>query len=229
MKKLLCGLNRIRNQIVTRIFQCLGRNTVKDEFHHSKLYWQERYAQGGNSGEGSYGQLAKYKANFVKNILASYDIESVIEFGCGDGNQLSLVEYPRYLGLDVSETAISRCRKKFHKKRNYTFELMDNYSIEYFDLALSLDVIYHLVEDDVFDRYMVDLFSSASKYVLIYSSDFDTEGNAHVRHRKFSNWVSTQQPDFQLISYEKNPFNTTQQECKSHPLSSADFFFFVRN
>jgi hypothetical protein len=105
---------------------------------------------------------------------------------------------------------------------------MDSYSIEYFDLAISLDVIYHLVEDEIFEQYMVDLFSSASKYVLIYSSDFEVEGNAHVRHRKFSNWVAVQQPDFQLIYYEKNPFNTTQEKWKGHPISSADFYFFVR-
>jgi len=202
---------------------------VENEFQHSKLYWQERYASGGNSGDGSYGQLARYKANFVQSILSSNDIESVIEFGCGDGNQLSLVEYPRYLGVDVSETAISHCRKKFHKRRNYSFELMDNYSIEYFDLAISLDVVYHLVEDNVFDQYMSDLFSSASKYVLIYSSDFDAEGNAHVRHRKFSNWVAAQKPEFQLISYEKNPFNIAQEDWKGYPLSSADFYFFVRD
>jgi hypothetical protein len=90
---------------------------VENDFQNSKQYWQKRYASGGNSGGGSYGQLAKYKAKFIEGILTSYNIESVIEFGCGDGNQISLVEYPRYLGLDISKSAISRCRKNFHNKK----------------------------------------------------------------------------------------------------------------
>jgi hypothetical protein len=40
-----------------------------------------------------------------------------------------------------------------------------------FDLELSLDVIYHLVEDEVFDAYMRSLFAHAGRFVVIYSSN----------------------------------------------------------
>ena len=36
------------------------------------------------------------------------------------------------------------------------------------ELALSLDVIYHLVEDTVYESYMGQLFDSATKYVIVY-------------------------------------------------------------
>ena len=39
----------------------------------------------------------------------------MVEFGCGDGNQLSLAQYPRYVGLDVSRTAIGLCQRRFAK------------------------------------------------------------------------------------------------------------------
>jgi hypothetical protein len=37
--------------------------------------------------------------------VAERRIRSVIEFGCGDGNQLGLMRYPSYLGLDIEPCA----------------------------------------------------------------------------------------------------------------------------
>ena len=54
-------------------------------------YWEGRYQSGGNSGSGSYNLLAQYKANFINEFLISHRIQSAIEFGCGDGNQLSFM------------------------------------------------------------------------------------------------------------------------------------------
>src|ERR1700689_4886366 len=71
---------------------------------HSPSYWDSRYAGGGNSGDGSYGNLAKFKASVLNQFVAENRIASVVEFGCGDGNQVSLAEYPRYVGIDVSPT-----------------------------------------------------------------------------------------------------------------------------
>ena len=53
-------------------------------------YWENRYKNNGNSGAGSYGRLAEFKADVINNFIAENKITSVIEFGCGDGNQLSL-------------------------------------------------------------------------------------------------------------------------------------------
>ena len=36
-------------------------------FPGSAEYWENRYAYGGSSGQGSYGRLAKFKAEVVKN------------------------------------------------------------------------------------------------------------------------------------------------------------------
>lgn len=36
------------------------------------------------------------------DFVRARGIDSVIEFGCGDGAQLALAEYPAYGGIDVS-------------------------------------------------------------------------------------------------------------------------------
>ena len=69
----------------------------------SKKYWQERYVKGGNSGAGSYGEFASYKANVINNFVRDNNVETVLELGCGDGNQLALFDIPVYVGQDISE------------------------------------------------------------------------------------------------------------------------------
>jgi len=97
----------------------------------------------------------------------------VIDFGCGDGNQLSLANYSKYIGFDVSPTAIKVCKKRFAHDNSKSFFLygslcfVDNHNIFQADLTLSLDVIYHLIEDDLFNDYMISLFSSSKRFVII--------------------------------------------------------------
>ena len=100
-------LKRIARRIP--FVHALGRKYSRRVFPGSQPYWERRYARGGDSGAGSYGRLAIFKAEFVNSFVRDHGIRSVIEFGCGDGNQLSLAEYPSYFGLDVSRSAVEAC------------------------------------------------------------------------------------------------------------------------
>lgn len=167
----------------------------------SAAYWEERYATGGNSGNGSYGPQAEYKAEFLNRFVREHQIETVIEFGCGDGNQLSLAEYPFYLGIDVSPTAIEMCQRHLHIAGQRVFLCRPDSTTPLpfvADLALSLDVIYHLVEDDVYEAYMRDLFAAGQRYVIIYANDVEGETRHHVRWRKFSDWIRDNAPEWRL-------------------------------
>ncbi|GAO39048.1 hypothetical protein SCH01S_25_00280 [Sphingomonas changbaiensis NBRC 104936] len=205
----------------------LNRWLDAKKFDTSEDYWEERYRTGGNSGPGSYGRLAEFKARKINAIVAEKGIRTVAEFGCGDGNQLLLADYPSYVGFDVSETVLQSCRVKFKEKKNFSFRHASSYSGEKFDLSMSLDVIFHLVEDDVFHKYMANLFSASDKYVLIYSSDFDDSGEfgAHVKNRDFKRWVGKNAPEFVLESRISNPFpfNGDHEET-----SFCDLFLYKR-
>lgn len=194
-------------------------------------YWERRYASGKTSGSGSYGRLAAYKADFLNNFVKNHEVTSVIEFGCGDGNQLGLAEYPRYFGYDVSMTAIEKCRGLFPNDASKTFHLSSEYAGEKADLVLSLDVIYHLVEDDLFDSYMHMLFEAADRYVIIYSSNdhLMQDVNQHVRHRRFTDWTA-KRSDFRLISRIENPYHVRNKppEAAQTEFAPSDFYIFKR-
>jgi len=195
----------------------------------SGRYWENRYAAGGTSGAGSYGELAQFKARVLNELVVTEGIRSVIEFGCGDGNQLSLAEYPVYSGLDVSLTAVQTCAKRFSSDRTKSFFLYspegfyDNGGILRADLALSLDVIYHLVEDAVYAKYLQHLFSSAGRLVVIYSSNYEGPISRHERPRQFTNYVSQHFPAWKLESVIQNehPYVAATEQG-----SQADFYIY---
>lgn len=176
-------------------------------------YWEQRYRDDGTSGLGSYGILARVKARFINDYLQRHAVESVVDFGAGDGNQLRLLRIPRYVGLDVSETAIQRLRQQFAGDSSKRFVHCNGTAISgdaslHADLGLSMDVIYHLIEDDVYARYLRDLFYCARRHVIIYSSDSNSRirVSPHVRHRKFTTDVQARFPEWRLEEVHRNPF-----------------------
>jgi SAM-dependent methyltransferase len=198
-------------------------------FPGSSSYWEHRYRQGGNSGSGSFGRLAEFKAEILNNFVKKMGVQSVIEFGCGDGAQLALAEYPRYVGIDVAEGSIIACRKRFAGDATKAFYLSSKMpkDLGRFDLALSLDVIYHLVEDEVYYAYMRSLFAHSGRFVAVYSSNLVAPSDApHVRHRFFTEWVKANEPQWRQTAHFPNPYPF--DPARPTETSFADFYFFER-
>lgn len=168
-------------------------------------------------GAGSYNELAEFKAEIVNGYVAKHGVGSVMEFGCGDGNQLALAQYPVYTGFDVSPRAVELCRERFRGDATKRAEL-----------TLSLDVVYHLVEDALFESYMRTLFDAADRFVIVYSSNAEIreEGQAaHVRHRNFTTWVESNRPAWELVEHIANRFPPSGPGSRG---SLADFYVFEK-
>jgi hypothetical protein len=190
---------------------------------NSTNYWERRYLEGGDSGRGSYGRLAKFKADKLNTIIDNFKITSICEFGCGDGENLKKYNIENYTGYDISEKIINDNKLKFSQFNFF------NYNTEYesslYDCTISFDVIYHLVSKEDYKLYMHRLFMSSKKYVLIYSSNFNSIDfeNPHVRHREF---VCDVPKKFTLVKKISNkyPYN------KNNPgnTSLADFYLFKK-
>jgi len=173
---------------------------------NSKLYWEDRYKNGDNSGLGSYGDEANFKSDYINNFIKNFDIKSINDFGCGDSNQISMfVGFKKYTAFDVSKTILDLCINKFKSDNRFTFVNNTN-DMSLSDVTFSLDVTYHVVEDKYFDEYMHNLFRLTNKYVLIYSINSDNSSGfaEHLKNRKFVDWVNTNYPNFELI--DNKPF-----------------------
>ncbi len=195
----------------------------------SKNYWENRYKQKKTSGAGSYGRVAEFKANIINEFVLKNNIHTVIEFGCGDGNQLTLSNYQDYIGFDVSNHAIQICKNKFKNDATKRFYNLKKYTDEKFnaELVLSLEVIFHLIEDKIFEDYMKSLFMTASKYVVIFSSNYDESVAPHVKCRQFTNWIDENVSD-EWILKEKilniYPYDYMNEENTSF----SDFYIYKK-
>ncbi|MCX2716502.1 class I SAM-dependent methyltransferase [Helicobacter sp. MIT 21-1697] len=234
----------INDKVLQNILESYPALRQKMKFDSSE-YWENRYKdfnathntlRGGGgynigaSGAGSYNNLAAFKAKVLNEFVKEEQVQSVLEFGCGDGNQLSLAQYPRYIGLDVSKSALTHTSAKFSADSTKAFYLVDEFLATHPDfsaeLTLSLDVIYHLIQDEVFDEYMKNLFAHSRKFVGIYSSNKDEFLAFHVKHRKFSAWIEANAKEWELYKFIPNtyPFD----EKNPNHTSFADFYFYKK-
>jgi hypothetical protein len=193
----------------------------------SAEYWDTRYRGGGTAGAGSTGNLARFKAGVVNGFVAANAIHSVIDMGCGDGSQLEWLEPPAdYIGVDPSPAALALCAARFPERRFVSPEALPD--LPRAELTMSLDVIYHLVEDTVFAAAMRALFDKATRFVVIYASNQDAAWpSPHVRHRRFTDHVGETQRDWRLLAHLPNPFPF--DSARPDHTSFSDFFIYGKN
>ena len=192
----------------------------------SSAYWEARYGAGGTSGAGSSGRLAAYKAATINRFIAENNVRSMIDIGCGDASQLALLNPPDdYVGVDVSPTALARCADRHPGLCFITPEQLP--TIPPAELTLSLDVLYHLIEDSVFAVTIKTLFTWATRFVVVYASNVDAAWtSAHVRHRCFTDHVARTEPAWRLLAHLPNPY--PYDPARPNETSFADFFIYGR-
>ncbi len=215
--------------LISRLLGAIYVKYLRIKFPGSESYWENRYENGGNSGRGSYGELAEFKAEVLNGFISKHGVKSMIEFGCGDGNQLEFVQCDKYHGFDVSLGAVERCRQLFSADTNKRFDLVSDYDGAQAKLVISLDVIYHLIEDFVFENYMKRIFSASAEYVVIYSSNTNDQALLqvpHVKHRKFTDWINKNIEGWHLVERVRNRYS---HEVDSGEGSIAEFFVYEKS
>jgi 2-polyprenyl-3-methyl-5-hydroxy-6-metoxy-1,4-benzoquinol methylase len=184
----------------------------------SKQFWVDRYEVGGNSGAGSTGRLNEFKTLFLNSLIEKFNITSIIDLGCGQGAILQNLRVSKYVGFDVSEKVIVELKESWQNCKNFEFRTTSDV-LEPQELSLSFDVIFHLIEDEIYSEYISSLFSLSKKYVLICSSNTNRDDPEyatamHVKHRIFTDDVPS---NFQLTEQHDNifPYLSTSPEDTS--------------
>jgi 2-polyprenyl-3-methyl-5-hydroxy-6-metoxy-1,4-benzoquinol methylase len=135
-------------------------------------YWDERFENVyckvlENASEmGRHGVIAEI-------INRTVSKGSILDAGCGTGILSELIDLQRfqYLGIDISEVALSLANEK-RKKQNVTFQLssIENFDPQYhFDVIIFNEVLYYLDYKNV----MKQISGWASGRKLIITSIFD--------------------------------------------------------
>jgi 2-polyprenyl-3-methyl-5-hydroxy-6-metoxy-1,4-benzoquinol methylase len=184
--------------------------------------WTNRYYnKNGNSGLGSTGELAKFKIDFINNFIKENDINSILDFGCGDCFIASQLKVSRYTGIDISDAYFDRIvdfvadnkeliKKPFNEIRDF----------EFYDCVICLDVLYHILEEETEYLYetLDEIYNHSNKYIIIYAQDSYLNFNyeSHMFDSRWRQYIEKKQ--LKLI-YEQN-------ECM--PGTSAKFFVYKK-
>ncbi|PZT52817.1 class I SAM-dependent methyltransferase [Paenibacillus silvae] len=137
-------------------------------------YWERTYRKGETSGRGSYGVLAEFKAEVVNALIQREGIRRVIEFGCGDGNQLKYMDYGEYLGMDVASASVEHCASMYSDDPSKSFMvyrpgLWVNRGFLQADLTVCLDVLYHITDETDFRQTLHDVLQASTRWVVLYT------------------------------------------------------------
>jgi len=196
-----------------------------DNFN-SKEYWENRYKSGGNSGAGSRNNLAEFKINTINKFIRDNKIKSIIDCGSGDGFIAGELIVKTYTGFDVSITAVENCNKMFESdiSKVFTTKWSDDFKA---DLSISMDVIFHLIEDSVYEEYVRRLFLCAEKYVIIYSSNCTSKNmSEHYKDRQVIEYIKNNVNGWRLIETIQNPLPFTNDAENE---SNSDFYIYKRS
>lgn len=173
-----------------------------DKSFFTGQYWVTRYGTGGDSGFGSHDEHSiKFKGDYINEFIKKFNVETLFDYGCGDGNQLKMINgFTHYTGYDIAPNIIEDCKILYvgHEDKFFTSKL-DDIIGKKFDLAISMDVTYHIIEDELFKFYLDTLFSSADVIILFTTNSDHHTPLKHHKPRKIIDHIKDTYIDFELI------------------------------
>jgi SAM-dependent methyltransferase len=157
----------------------------------SVAYWDQRWVLGPPC-PGSRGDEAAAKAAWLSTLVRGSGARSLVDLGCGDGTVGALVDVESYVGVDVSHVALAQAMAR-RPDRSYLLVPPGTGAAQVTvvaDIAASMDVVFHLLDDAEYRTWMARLFGSARRLVAVYGTDYDSFPEGHMRHRHLTRDVA---------------------------------------
>ena len=144
-------------------------------------HFNQRSLSGNRSGWGSVGVWAELKRSM---LWKAFPFGSMLDIGCGDMVYLSFFE-PFvsnefcYLGTDGSLDVIRRAKEKCpgHNFRKLMISEMIETNLNHdYEVIVCYDVLFHIVEDSLYDGLMKWLLSSSARALALTYLRVEEEG-----------------------------------------------------
>jgi SAM-dependent methyltransferase len=177
---------------------------IRETFTHiyDSGYWKHGQDIGG-AGTGSTASVTEAYRKFLQQFLADYNIQTVVDAGCGDWEFSKLIDWDgvQYTGIDVVPSVV-KSNRKIYQKRNIHFIEGDaiHMNLPVADLLICKDVLQHLTNEDIFQ--FIRQFPKF-KHCLITNDleNFSTPPviNINLKERGGCRQLDLTQPPFNLI------------------------------
>lgn len=135
---------------------------------HKEIFTEiyDKNVWGGSGGGSSPENTVEYR-KLLQKFLKDYNIQSVVDFGCGDWSFSHLIDWTGvviYFGVDCVESVIESNRAK-HWRGNIKFTTEMGVFVMGADLLILKDVLQHWSNNDIL--LFLTEFRSKFKYILI--------------------------------------------------------------
>lgn len=175
------------------------RDSAPPQEYFTRFY--RRNSWGGNasrSGPGSEGARAEQKIRVLEEIVAQFEIASILDFGCGDFHWMKESVRPplRYHGVDVVEPLIRQNEKKFGSP-TISFQCLDlsapadqkKLALRTADMVVCLDVFGHLLNHEVASLLQFIFDDLAVKFLLVTNRREETSAEYLARPKTRSEGI----------------------------------------
>lgn len=104
----------------------------------------------------------KNRKMFISKFIKPYDVETILDIGCGPADILSHLKDVDYYGYDISQSYINRAKLRYAKKGKFfskeiTMKELDN--MPKFDLVLMHGLLHH-VDDDTAIKFIAIAYNA---------------------------------------------------------------------
>jgi SAM-dependent methyltransferase len=157
-------------------------------------YW------GTGSGPGSSVKNSEEYRQSLLSILADENINSVLDYGCGDWQFSSLINWDKYItsyiGVDVVPFLMEENTKKYANNIIKFETVTKSWIFPTVDLIICKDVLQHLSNEIV--RNLIENFVSHSKFLFLTND---------ITHNKKITNQDCKNGKFRPIDFLKEPWN----------------------
>lgn len=181
-------------------------------------YWDTRYKRGDSSGFGSVGKLREFKWDIINKYAGN--VNEVIDVGCGDLSFWEGRNCSKYSGIDISPTIIDR-NKKIRKNWKFICSPADVKIDISSNIVLCLDVLFHIMDDDIYLKILNNLMSYSNNLVFIYTWKINPFLNINHLKNRFINLL--------LKENELNDKRLVKIKYQKYRKFSNYFLFFEQN
>ncbi len=158
--------------------------------YNAKDYWEKRFSKNFNLSAVGFGGFSEFynkwlykaKLRVINKALQSqgYDIhgKTVCDVGCGTGFWVDF--YSRQgaksiVGLDITSISINNLKIKYPEynfiEGDITSPSFESKIQEKYDIVNVFDVLYHIVDDTLFNQAIVNILNLVKKDGIIFMSD----------------------------------------------------------
>ena len=131
-------------------------------------YWEDRYRLGDKGGAGCSGRRKEWRWRVIEKYAPR--VEDVIDVGCGELSFWSGRDCERYMGIDISRTALERNRRN-RPKWDFIQASASTPLHAKAEVVFCFDVLFHIMDRTEYYSAIENLISYTGRWLFISTWD----------------------------------------------------------